>query len=213
MSVFDQLFRDGFSSVYLTLASIIQSLAAGYLFQTLTQEYFKTGRVSTSTILDSMVVLISIVAVWQEYAISCIAFTWRIDILDSLIPFLLGLSEFAMVTTIAARSSSEAIPIVRTSSFEAWLWAVASFLLFSAAAYVNYAAKGVLRADAAALQSLPLRHLWWAVGSFVIVFSVLLWHRRVPLQQFGQHLVRGCLTAGFIFHLIRIGYAHKHTIP
>ena len=69
---------------YLTLISMIQSLAFGYLLATLDLTVMPTG----TQMLQICTTFVLIVVVWHEYAVSTMMFVWLIDLWDSLIPFI-----------------------------------------------------------------------------------------------------------------------------
>jgi hypothetical protein len=89
--------EDSFRDIYLTLVSIIQGVALGFLAESiaagrhdLTAE--RAGRIVTMFLV--------IVVVWQEYMVGAVMFAWTPGILDSLVPFSLGLGEGLMVAAI-----------------------------------------------------------------------------------------------------------------
>jgi hypothetical protein len=81
---------------YLTLTSMIQSLAMGYL---LTSIDF-TAVPPIADVLQIVATFMLIVLVWHEYAISTMLFIWVVDLWDSLIPFVFGFTEVFMIVCV-----------------------------------------------------------------------------------------------------------------
>lgn len=90
---------DSHRSFYLTLISMIQSLALGYL---LTQLELKETPTVTY-VLQVITTLTAIVVVWHEYAIGATLYTWIIDLWDSVIPFSFGLVQFFLITALVRK--------------------------------------------------------------------------------------------------------------
>jgi hypothetical protein len=88
--------RGAFSTSYLTLLSIIQGTAFAALFakvQTLvTQHSFHAPEVVMAVGL-----FLLIVALWNQYLIGTMLYNWTLQLTDSLLPFVFGVFEFAMI--------------------------------------------------------------------------------------------------------------------
>jgi hypothetical protein len=84
---------------YLTLTSMIQSLAMGYL---LTSIDF-TAMPPIADVLQAVATFTLIILVWHEYAISTMLFVWVVDLWDSVIPFVFGFTEFFIISTLNTR--------------------------------------------------------------------------------------------------------------
>src|ERR1035438_340722 len=84
---------------YLTLTSMIQSLAMGYL---LTSIDF-TSMPPIADVLQAVATFTLIILVWHEYAISTMLFVWVVDLWDSVIPFVFGFTEFFIISTLNTR--------------------------------------------------------------------------------------------------------------
>ncbi|GIH09776.1 hypothetical protein Rhe02_78430 [Rhizocola hellebori] len=72
--------QESFRDVYLTLISIIQGVALGYLIQTIGATYKeidvdRAGRV--------VVVLVGIAVIWQEYLVGLMMFAWVPTVIDA----------------------------------------------------------------------------------------------------------------------------------
>src|SRR5258706_1042313 len=99
MSSYTERSNDALSGFYLTLVSIMQSLAFGYLLQIVGSELTTNGKIGLNMVLQASTILLAIVLVWHEYAIGTVAYegrSWRLDIFDSFIPFLIGIAEYLM---------------------------------------------------------------------------------------------------------------------
>jgi hypothetical protein len=83
-------------SFYLTLISMIQSLALGYLLTILDLGAMR----QTTYVLQVIATFTAIVLVWHEYAVGTVLYVWVIDLLDSVIPFVLGLAQYFLITTL-----------------------------------------------------------------------------------------------------------------
>lgn len=79
-----------FSALYLTLLSIIQGVALAYFAAELTA---KASELTPSVWVQAAVTLLSIVLVWNEWAMTTLAFSWLPGFADAAIPFLFGVVE------------------------------------------------------------------------------------------------------------------------
>ena len=100
-----KLFRDrsirANASFYMTMISLIQSLALGYFATTLKPDSL-FAPVSFAAWLFSFfsygLVVQMIVITWHEYSIGAICYTWPLGYSDSWIPILLGFCEYFVIT-------------------------------------------------------------------------------------------------------------------
>ena len=110
-----------FPMVLLTLVSIIQALAlelmwgkisggGAYLWQWNMDALVAWGTIS--------VTLLGILQVWILYATLVIGFTWLPTLRDSVLPFVLGILEFTMISLVGPEFNA------------LWLYALASLFLF-----------------------------------------------------------------------------------
>jgi len=95
--------EDSFRDVYLTLVSIIQGVALGYLVQVIGPDYRSLG---VDHGARGAAIVAFIVAVWQEYMVGATTQAWIPGVLDSLAPFLIGVGEFLMISALSASSVS-----------------------------------------------------------------------------------------------------------
>jgi len=88
------------ASFYMTMISMIQSLALGY-FATALKPVLLINPVSftawLTTFLSYGLVVQMIVITWHEYSIGSICFSWPLGYADSWIPILLGFSEYFVI--------------------------------------------------------------------------------------------------------------------
>jgi hypothetical protein len=94
---------ESFRDVYLTLVSIIQGVALGYLVQVVGGLHHHVGVDAAGRIVA---VFVLIAAVWQEYMIGSTMFAWIPGVIDVITPFLLGLSEGLMIAAIEGSARS-----------------------------------------------------------------------------------------------------------
>jgi hypothetical protein len=87
--------KTAWSSVYLTLISLIQGVALAYLFERFAEKMQPSiESVDASTWLKFGSAVMILVIVWQEYLSGSIAFVSVPTLRDAFIPFLLGVVEF-----------------------------------------------------------------------------------------------------------------------
>lgn len=110
-------------SFYLTLSSMIPSLAFGYLLTTV-------SLADPSVLAYKLMVLstfVVIVLVWHEYAIGTMLYAWLIDFWDSVIPFLFGITQFLLIHALKPDAWSPNL----------WFFSLASFAAVSLCAFWN----------------------------------------------------------------------------
>jgi len=93
-----------FTSMYLTLTSIIQGVALAYLVVVVDDESHSFG--VANWILVTTVFLV-IAAAWHEYMTAVTVFAWIPHLRDSLIPFLLGGAELILIRSLKAEAELE----------------------------------------------------------------------------------------------------------
>lgn len=102
-----------FRDVYRQLISVIQGVTFGYLASV---TFSNINNLNIAKWLALLTCMVALLIVWHEYMVVVTAVAWIPTILDTTLPFGLGIAEFAMIT-FAVRSTRE-------------------FLLASAIAYV-----------------------------------------------------------------------------
>jgi hypothetical protein len=89
--------RDAFATTYLTLLSIIQGVALAVFFAKV-DSLLARGLFHVPQILTAVGIFLAIVAVWNQYQMGVMLYTWTAQVLDAIIPFTIGLCEFAMIS-------------------------------------------------------------------------------------------------------------------
>jgi hypothetical protein len=142
--------KEQFLPIYLTLMSIIQSFALGYLLvsvlgyllnSALDLEQSGLGHLLISVLepeqfrerdqflgltwIQFLVIFLVIVLTSHEYVISILMIKYVVGLSDPFIPFLLGIAEFVMIS------------LVFSKSLHMWLYSVTAFTVISLWAYEN----------------------------------------------------------------------------
>jgi len=117
-----QSLRDEFAVTYLTLISILQAVALGFLATLVDAHFHSLQSGHWLRIATSVVVAVN---VWNEYRMGVAQFAWVPSLVDTLIPFTLGIVQFALF-----RAS------VLSTDF-LWLCAVGCLYLAGVAGYEN----------------------------------------------------------------------------
>jgi hypothetical protein len=91
--------RNAFATTYLTLLSIIQGVALA-AFVAKVDSLLARGLFHVPQMLIGVGVFLTIVAVWNQYQMGVMVYSWTAQILDAIIPFAIGLCEFAMISGI-----------------------------------------------------------------------------------------------------------------
>ena len=110
-------------SIYLTLISIVQGVVFSYF---LYQLVIYSKDFALYNWLFSLITFIVIVLVWHEYVTGTVAFRWSPGILDSVIPFLMGVFQIYAIEYIY-------IPEEKGE----WFFSMYLFLMMGAIAYIN----------------------------------------------------------------------------
>jgi hypothetical protein len=108
-----------FPIVLLTLISIIQALALEILWSKVIESEFLWPVDMSSLVAWGMisVSLMGILQLWVMYSTLVIGFTWRPQLRDSILPFVIGIQEFMLVNLIGAEFNVN------------WLYVLASIFL------------------------------------------------------------------------------------
>lgn len=113
--------KNSFASVYLSLTSIIQAAVFAYLIFIL-DTYF--SELHLCNVMPLICSFLLIVITWNEYMMGATAFVWIPKIIDSFIPFLLGIFELLVCRSAVMGSTS-------------WYFFVSVFGLIATLAYSN----------------------------------------------------------------------------
>jgi hypothetical protein len=180
MSKLEQKSRQAHAGFYLTLVSIMQSLAFGYLLQVLGSELTTRGMLSLNISLQALTMLLILILVWHEYAIGTIAYAWKLDFFDSTIPFLFGITEYAMISFMAISDDKQFFGKTR---YVCWLWSIAAFAFVGVLAYFNQHKKAEIDSDENPnTLKIPKKNMFVTIGyfAFFVVFAGVLSHFQIP---------------------------------
>lgn len=205
MSNLDSKHHQAHSGFYLTLVSIMQGLALGYLLQVVASEVTSQGSISPLTTCQSIASLMVIIIVWHEYAIGTVLFRWKLDVLDSAIPFLFGIVQYIMIAAISVPIVGHAMSERR---FSLWLWALPAFCLVSCLAYWNQYSKAVVDEDSTYIKPVPKGNLVQAFGTAIAFSLVAGFNAIFHLQGSTQWITAAFIAAVFIGHAFRINKAY-----
>jgi hypothetical protein len=97
-SLFHERLLSYFGQIYLTLSSIIQGVAAGFLASIVTSNYRHFSAVPYILTFTTLLVIIEI---WHEYAMGVMAFSWIPTIADTIIPFFFGVIEVFLAQSLS----------------------------------------------------------------------------------------------------------------
>jgi len=114
---------------YITLISIIQSLAFGAFLVESKVEIFRlidSSQSITNYVLQSIVVFFLIFLVWYEYAMGTSCFQWNYNLMDSALPFCYGIIQYLLIVQRLEHT---------------WFWFLCAFLILSFVAYLNMEVK------------------------------------------------------------------------
>ncbi len=111
--------QNQFPMVLLTLISIIQALALELLWSKASGSDFLFEPSLNSAIAWGMlsVSMMGVLAIWVMYSTMLIGFTWRPNLQDSILPFVIGIQEFCLIALV-----SETFNVM-------WLYVLASIFL------------------------------------------------------------------------------------
>jgi hypothetical protein len=201
MSAFDDKSKDAQPGFYLTLVSIMQSLALGYLLQVLGGELVAKGTVPLDMVFQGVASLLTIILVWHQYAIGTVAYRWKLDIFDSTIPFLVGIGEYLMIAAMGIPESKGALSGVR---FSLWLWSVCAFAFVSIFAYWNQYGKAELDVGSRRFIAASRMSMFCTIGycgAFALLaFGCSAW----GLPERLQWVVSLCVSVAFLLEVIRV---------
>jgi hypothetical protein len=185
------------SAFYLTLVSIIQSLAFTYLLGRLETLLSNPATRTANTGLQAIMAFLAIVLVWHQYAMGAIFFKWTLDIWDSVIPFLLGAAEYFMIATMA-------------KAYSLWLWSLPPFIFLAALAYWNQYRKAVVQGQTeASIQLLSRRSAKFTLFYFVSFLALAFFFpvRQMPVCSYWILSLIICVMFVVETYRINRGYA------
>lgn len=152
--------KASFSSVYLTLISIIQACVLGYWMFLVGTHFIILDPI---TIILLFIAFLMIITTWNEYMMGTTAFMWIPRLKDSFIPFMIGISEFFVLYNIF-------------SNISLWCYSMALFSFVGYLAYLNMYHSARKHPENAAIFGLlgrsPIVTEIWAF-SYSIIFVLL----------------------------------------
>src|SRR4051794_27976250 len=95
--------RDAQPTLYMTLGGIVQSLVLTYLIS-LTQQPKSPNLTDLPSLgaqifwFKMLICFEIVVLVWHEYAVGLIYFWWIWDLADSLVPFVMGITQYFLIS-------------------------------------------------------------------------------------------------------------------
>jgi hypothetical protein len=114
--------KETFTQIYLTLMSVIQGVALGYLATAIDDSYNDLSLVNWILVAATFS---QIVGIWHNSIIATIMSAWIPTLADSIIPFLVGAGELFLIASIRA-------------SLQAWLAIMAILSMAYLLAYLNH---------------------------------------------------------------------------
>lgn len=203
----DEKSRLAHSGFYLTLVSIMQSLALGYLLQVVGTEIAMHGIPRLNVILQSLVALVAIIMVWHEYAMGTLIYRWVLGVFDSTIPFLIGITESAMISTISIPVENPNIGAVR---YQLWLWSIAVFAGAGTIAYLNQWRRAEVDHDARPMLSVPRRNVRRSLKLLAFFFALALGATIFSdLVEKRAWIISFLILVLFSINLVRIALAYS----
>jgi len=129
-----ELVSNYFATIYLTFISLLQSVALSQLVPIIITYFEKSEHPWTDIqVLPLTLMLLIIFIVWHHYAIGIFFLRWFPNIIDTIIPFIVSIGQFFLVSYLTIKNSVTDIRIdIWTEGFAIFLL-VGSFAYFSAA--------------------------------------------------------------------------------
>ena len=115
---------------YLTLISVIESLALGYLLTILDPNRLIGPEFSLLYWLQFIAIVHVVIITWHEYAMGALCFTWVLNHVDSIIPFLYAIVQYFMIAS------------MKSNNLPRMIGSVAVYAFISIFAYYNQYSKG-----------------------------------------------------------------------
>ena len=172
--------KASFSSVYLTLISIIQACVLGY-WMFLVSTHFIV--LSPITIILLFIAFLMIITTWNEYMMGTTAFMWIPRLEDSFIPFMIGISEFFVVHNIF-------------SNMSLWCYSMALFSFVGYLAYLNMYHSARKHPENTAIFDL-LGILPKVTKNLAVSYSVIFFFLGVITHKFPSNLTVQYITVSF----------------
>jgi hypothetical protein len=116
--------KEMFPTVYLTLLSMVQALALEVLWSAVNGQDHLWARSATALTgwLQAVAMFQMIFFVWVGYAHVVMQFRWVVSVRDSMIPFIIGIAEFALIGLILpGKLHLWFYGLAATTAFGAWV--------------------------------------------------------------------------------------------
>ncbi len=132
MSIKSNLITSHFATIYLTIISLLQGIALSQLVPIIITYLEKAEDPWISVqLLPLVLMLLIIFNVWHHYAIGIFFLRWFPNIIDTLIPFIVSIGQFILISFITIKDSVADIDV------ETWTKGFAIFLLIGSPAYFS----------------------------------------------------------------------------
>src|SRR5437764_323407 len=139
-----ELVSNFYSSIYLTLISLLQGIALVLLLPEFIT-YLRTTHnpFSYFTILPFILTLLIVFTIWHHYTFQVLYLKWFPNIIDAILPFIIAITEFFLVSFVTFKTSGGKVDV------EGWTKTFAAFLLMTSFAYL-----GIFRNDVNLFQNI-----------------------------------------------------------
>jgi hypothetical protein len=142
-----------FTGVYLALITIVQGITLASIAQSAAGAF---GHYTGFQWFAAVNIFVAILATWQEYMIGALVFSWLPTIVDTAVPFVLGLAEFALIEMIDKNSPKGYFLVLPVG----WLLALA--------ASINLQVHACRGDENRRRRALLARHMRWNIGFCVL---------------------------------------------
>jgi hypothetical protein len=173
----EEAIRSQFTGVYLAVIGVVQGLTLAWLAPHVVSGY---AHYSAFQWIANANLLLAILVTWQEYLIGSLAFSWIPTIIDTMVPFGLGLAEFIIIQTID-RGSVRAYCIATAAGWTLALGSSANLYRNAHRLAVNSAAARILH-----------KHLVW---NLIVCAASPVWHLLLLASVFSTRPVPDWLIA------------------
>lgn len=134
MSKKAELTGNYFGTIYLTVISLLQSIALSQLVPIIIK-YIETveNPLTDIHLLPLVLMLLIIFIVWHHYAIGIFFLRWFPNIIDTIIPFMISIGQFFLISYLNIDTTVEDIDIITWTAGFAVFFLIGSVAYFSAA--------------------------------------------------------------------------------
>lgn len=129
-----ELIGSHFPTIYLTVISLLQGIALSQLVPIIITYLEITDQPFLDIhILPLALMLLIIFIVWHHYAIGIFFLRWFLNILDTIIPFVVSIGQFVLISYLTIENS------IADINLEAWSIGFAIFLMLGSGGYFSAA--------------------------------------------------------------------------